>query len=754
MSTAPQTNPPGGVSSIGRRLGWVFALLVVLLLAPLARADEATPGPMFIGPGHDADVVALLGPHTGGRPVVDGWVVDSIQIPQSSIVFALRGPGGATARAVLVHPDTADKGAARSRHFAILREDPAGAGKAALDVLTATIQKQDQRDLWERPKAFVPIPPKEPEARPQEPEIQGVEWIARAGAIGMNDAIFPRHWIWPFLTDGILLLLAAVVFVLLHLRRVLRDEPAWVWKVLAGLVVVGALLRLNLSVPTVMNAWPFTRVPPVARGAMGGVVLRTLSTMFDVDFYTFDVIHTLDLTIAIISPIVFFAHARFVMKSARHALFAAGLLVILPMHLRFAASDIEYVQSLATSSFTFTLLYIAMRDESALWRGVSFALLPLLSLGTYYVRPENLFFAGIDLAALYLTVGNDVPLRRKLLASAIILGTSTYALIHHVLVQFSEQVDGGLSLETLQLAVTTFFKPAVNTLLNPMVTPPWLPILVVVGAIVLVRSGQPRRALYLSGWLLGFYVVHSAVISHEPMMQARYHMHLITPSLFLGTFGLVAVWDRWPRLRPLVMALLLAAPFLHLKFIRDTNFTVMAEYDFLQSQRNAIPEGCKVLEFIGVAPEGGDWAYTDPMIPRIGERMHHGELGLRWDAIPATYTPKPDEPGYPDLQLTRRAKEALASGQCVVFYEGVVCTTHAPLGRARHPLCEQLAGMSRKVLAEKSIAPRFYDNRSVPISAGIRLPGGMPESLRLAFHQLPPGGGAAPTVEVPPSRGE
>ena len=46
----------------------------------------------------------------------------------------------------------------------------------------------------------------------------------------------------------------AVAITLLHLRRVLRDEPRSVLFALVGLVVLGAILRLTISVEAPMIA--------------------------------------------------------------------------------------------------------------------------------------------------------------------------------------------------------------------------------------------------------------------------------------------------------------------------------------------------------------------------------------------------------------------------------------------------------------------------------------------------------------------
>src|SRR6185369_355230 len=284
-------------------------------------------------------------------------------------------------------------------------------------------------------------------------------------------------------------------------------------------VLLAAALRLLLSREAPMNVWPYERIIPIARHTFDGVVLPMLSRTTGTSFDLTEVIFKWDLVLASITPLVFFAHARYVLGDITSAFAAAAILTVLPNHLHFSRADSEFIQSLATSSLTFVVLYTALRDSSPRWRGLCFVLLPLLCTATYFVRPENMVFYPIDIGAILLTSGFGVPRVRQVLAFVLVSCAAAFAYVNFLLVRYAENIHEGLSVHTLVNAATMVFSPRLNTLINVSITPPGLTLLAAVGAVCLYRRGLPKRAIFLVAWLLGFFVVHSYVRPTAPEMQ-------------------------------------------------------------------------------------------------------------------------------------------------------------------------------------------------------------------------------------------
>src|SRR6185369_16391315 len=139
--------------------------------------------------------------------------------------------------------------------------------QAAMDTLLGTIRTNDGGHFW-------------PAAAPTDGARPGASVWERAASYGVG-----VQSSWAALDDGIVLFTLAMIFLLFHLRRVLKDEPSWVPLGLAGLVLLAAALRLLLSREAPMNAWPYERIIPIARRTFDGVVLpmlsRTTGTSFD-----------------------------------------------------------------------------------------------------------------------------------------------------------------------------------------------------------------------------------------------------------------------------------------------------------------------------------------------------------------------------------------------------------------------------------------------------------------------------------------
>lgn len=667
---------------------------------------EALP---VIAAGREAEIVALARPYAGDDvAVVPGWKLGNIAVEPHTIKFHLLGPGGRKATLRLEHPSTTPSPSESTASFALRREgDPGADAQAALTALASAVRANDKGSFWP--------------AKPPEPGLPDGAVAAPKHHASSRFADGELHRLLRVLDatprifrDGVVLFVAALVFALLHLRRVLRDEPRWIRGGLALVVVVGAVLRVAIAREAPMNAWPYERVVPLARSAFEGAVVPWIARALSARPFLTDVIFATTLLLAIVTPLVFFAHARYVLRDARAALFAAAILVVLPIHIRFSRADSELVQSLATSSLTFVVLYTALRDGSRAWRAVCFVLLPIFSVATYFVRPENMFFYLVDVGAIALTSGEEAPRRRKVVAAIEVTAAAAFAFVVHLLAQYKGAIQAGLSPRTLWNAVGIFFDLRLNTLINPSITPPGLTLLAIVGFVTLWRLGHRHRALFLGAWLLGFFVVHSFVVPTEPAMQARYHLHLVTPLLLLAASALPWI-ERLPRRAAVATGVYLAAsPLFHLRFERDVDFNEMHEFAFLRAARATIPEGCTVLELSPAVGAARPEHIHAPRLGRIATRLDGGHAKQAFRVVNTGVLAGARHGDEPYESLSPEALAILAKPPpCLMVYEGLTCKSHRPGALAEAPVCKALhEKLDLRPVSSISFPSRIYDEAS------------------------------------------
>lgn len=670
-----------------RLCAWLAALLLFVLAALPTVARAATASAVIVA-GREAEITALARPYFGeGKEIAPGYKLGGIEVQVSAVRLVVHGPNGARGTVTLHHPSTKGPASVATPSFAadlVGGEDPGMS--AALNALLTAVRANDSGRFW----SFAPT------VGPH------VESPASRYAKPGSRLHLPRLPV-----DGVIVFGFAVVITLLHLRRVLRAEPRAVTAALVALVALGAVLRLTISVEAPMNVWPYDRVVPLARAAYEGKVLPWVARVLHVQMYLSEVIFKTTTVIAIFTPLAFFAHARFVLRDTRRALFAAALLVVLPNHIHFARADSEFIQSLATSSLTFVTMYTALRDESRAWRWSAFALLPLLSLLTYFIRPENLFFWAVDVGAIFLASSAETPKARKVVAVVEVTCAAAFAFVVHLLAQYQSALKQGLSLATLLSALRTLFDPRLNTLINPAITPPGLTLLAVLGVVSLVRRKEAARAAFLVAWLLGFFVVHSIVVPSEPAMQARYHMHLITPFLFLAASALPLV-SEWPR-RLLVAGgvYLAASPLVHLRFERDVDFNEMNEFAFIREVRASIPDTCTVLELSPAEDPKRPEQLLSSRFLRMAQRI---DGGVRQQGFAVVNSGRV-VPGDAAETLSEEASDLLGNPPpCLMVYTGLTCFSHRPPGSPIAPVCARLLQTPGLVpVAARTFGSRVYD---------------------------------------------
>jgi hypothetical protein len=535
----------------------------------------------------------------------------------------------------------------------------------------------------------------------------------------------------PFFLDGILIGIAVLVAFGLHLRRLLAPLPRWLGPALGGLALLALALRLGLSHKTIMNAWPYERVVPLARLSYGGFILPGLFHLAGVPLFLTDVIFTVDLVIAVLTPVVLFAHAMFVLRDWRPSLFAAFLLVVLPDHIRFSWADTEIIQSICSSSLTFIVLYTALREESPRWRNAALAMLPILSLATYWVRPENMVFYGLDVFAILLTAGPNVTWRRRLIVLGEVTVAGIIAFTGHLMTKYGGNLREGLSWETVDNFRTMFVDTRLNTLINPQITPPGLVALVAIGAYALLKKGELWRTVFLIGWVVGLFFVHSYVLPTAPEMQARYHLNLLTPTLMLASASLFVLLPLRTWVIVPIVLYFGAAPFRHRSFIQNTAFNEMVEFDFLMSMRDQVPPGCTLLEFSPAIDTSDPEHVFASRLGRIGSyATPDGHTQFLWNVVQSGKFKAPTKSVDDHEELTPEAQAVLCAldsagpgcadlpqdkrlsvpPRCVYVYEGLSCRSHRAADRALAPVCEQLRErLDLKPVATKSFAAKVYD---------------------------------------------
>ena len=202
----------------------LLAFAAALAVSPSFAAADADPNTVpVIGPDRGADVLRLLLPYAMDGEVVPGWQLVGVGIGRRSIGLTLRGPGGEEAGIRLSHPEPAEAVASRTASFAVTPEG-SDSGETARAALLAALRANDDGAFWRR-EALPPTP------------LEG--WVEQAHGSGGIVA-------WLF--DGLVLAVLGCVLLLVLLTRKLRGAPRWALAAVAGAVVVGAVLRLTLSV--------------------------------------------------------------------------------------------------------------------------------------------------------------------------------------------------------------------------------------------------------------------------------------------------------------------------------------------------------------------------------------------------------------------------------------------------------------------------------------------------------------------------
>lgn len=653
---------------------WVLlAALVVLLCA----SSTAAARPVIPADRED-EIQALFLPHRLGDEVTPGWSLRTIAVDLATLRVGLVGPEERLAGLTLDHPDYAPPGARVVGSFAVLESEAPPGSEPALAELLAALARNDDGRFWETHGAVAPD---------GEPELR-----------------FSRS-LPGWATDGLVVfaIMAALTGALAW--QALRRAPRWLaWSLLAVLVL-GALVRLAMTPIATLEPWSYTRFMIVARMIYEG---PALALAHPGPVYATSVVTATVLACAIGAPLTVFLMTRYLLASDRTALICAGIVAVLPLHVRFSHGDVSSIPSLTISALAFAMVLAAAREPGRGWPIAMLVLLPVTLVPTFFLRPLNILYAPLALATVLVDGGvwADRPrasTRRLVAIGFVLAGLTIEPGIPHLLEEFGREVREGLSITTLVSAAKVLVSFEYNSLLNPRFTPPGLTVLAVLGVVDLVRRRRLRLVACLLGWLLASLATHAYVVPKSPFMQARYHLHLVVPFVCLAACGIEAVLVRLREHRcrgyaPLgLFAYVAASPAIHAGFIRDVGFNDQREWAWVHELRERVPAGCTILEY-GGRSSGARFA-------RVGAHVIDGVPAKRWAVVEI---PEPVE-GEPVLSDEVRAL-LRSPPECTYWYEGMPCFGNRPPGTTVAPACEAIHALARLDETERiSFESRPYD---------------------------------------------
>lgn len=662
------------------RSRWVRVTLVgwVLLAIWLSWSAPASAERPVIPPGREPEILALFEPHALGDELAPGWTLHSMNVDKATVIIWVAGPQQTYAKVLLDHPDYGPRGAEPLPSFAWSVAESSPGAEPALENLRGCIAANDDGRFW----AAAPV--------------------ADAGVVEDVRARALLSW----LRDGLLLALGLAVLLAMLLRDTLRDQAPWLKWALLGIVIVGALLRLVLPIRVSMDPWSYTRVLVVAQLVYAGPLFAALHPG---PVYLSELLHGTSLVLSILAPLALYPHARSVLLDSRAALVACGLLAVLPMHLRFSASDTGFMPMITLASLAFAASYAALHEPRRARAGLMLAFVPVLVALLFLLRPLDAIYVPLLLGLPFVAQGvhddRPRPSRVRVGLLALVLLAVTLAVgVPHLLGKHGHDISAGLDLETLRSALGVLFSVRFNAILNPAITPPGLLLLALLGAWDLGRRRRWRLLGYLLAWMLAFLVVSAYVVPREPLMQARYHLHLVTPFLLLCAVGVDAGLRKSAQLGAMrqrvvvgiVATYLAASPLLHSRFIRDVEFNEMREWQFVHELRQQIEPGCVVLEHTGMG--------TDSRMERVGAYIEAGMPRQRFTHVSLAS----DDEGQ---QLSDEALAALTDPpECLYLLQALPCFSAKRDEQWIAPVCHDAIGwLVHEEVARVGFESRVYD---------------------------------------------
>lgn len=636
-------------------------LLCWLSLFSIAETAAAQSHPV-IEAGRDDDIRALFVPYRWGRDV-GAFRFETLRIRETEIRLGL-SKDGLEHFAVLRHRDAAGT---PTPSFAVMVEASDPEARAAFDLLIAAIARNDDGDFWRETAAIVE----------------------------RDEAAAEVHLPWA--VDGILACALLLLWLLVLTLRSLETGEGLSRRrtlLLLGLVTVGAgLLRIGLSPETFLAAWPYTRTLHIQRAVYEGPGAHLLTAHFGLVWSKVDVSRGLGLFFGLITPLALFAHGRWLLGSARRGLFGAFIVATIPLHVRFSHSEVAFMPSIVLSSMLFASAHLALRDPRWSLRITSLLVCAPLTAAVIMARPLNVIFLPLLFGAV-LWLSQDADRRMRIAVVAVVSVVGFAATVLYFWSEYGEEVHDAVDPELIKEAVLLLVDPIRNTLISPYATPTGAALLAIWAVKTQWRT-ERKRLIFLLVWLALFFVTHAYVVPAAPAMQARYHLHLLVPFVFLAAIGLehLMMKDR-PKWTLAAFVYLGLAPAIHYSFITDLDFNDQHEHAFLEAAAEQVEEHCTIVEYTSenFAPR---WL-------RMAEVLDSGTTRSRWVSTPMAFE---------DGELTAESRSVLAEPpECLYYYEGLSCFGNKELGEPIEAGCTALRrSMNWQPVSSTDFQNRPYD---------------------------------------------
>jgi hypothetical protein len=663
------------VRALHRRPRILFAFLLFSLLLV---SFEAWAGRYVLRAGREKDILALFAPYTLGSKVAGTWNLWSISIEPRRIDLALREINGHEEHFSLVHPEDATDKSEQTKSFAFVRSSSKDASlQQAASLLFSAANEHDIGGFWEAPKL-------EGKIAPDESPLEIADHRFRspvASAVGI-------------VSDGITTILLLWILGVLLAVRLLRESPKWIRIALPTTVLLGIAVRLLLSPPAFLGAWPWSRLWSNIRTVFDGPVFHAWVMRSGQTYFLTDVMMWTNFAYAAAMPLILFSHATYLLRDPRAGMAAAFILAFLPQHIRFSRCEDAFVPSLVLTSLAFALIHAWLRDPSKIVRILALVVMPLVLYLGYLLRPLNILFVIVYCVAMVLLHPETAPKERRVVGLAVVIGVWMAALPTFISTNESTLEKVLVDLRWLGHVIDVMVTPRLLVLTDLNVTPLVLVVLAGAGAYFAWRAGEKRLVLFLGGWLLMFVVAHAVVVN--PPMQPRYHMHLVVPFLLLAAKSAPHLWQN-ARVGLLVAgAVVIASPWLHRHWIRDLHYAEMQEYAFVREAREIIPAGCTVIEYVGTEKRAIDLRFA-----RISDVQSPAGREFRYRVVPAFASGTVGDAAK-SLDDVLKAPPA-----CLYLYQGLECSKENDA-----PECAALRRrFSADSVKQAEVSADFYDKK-------------------------------------------
>jgi hypothetical protein len=612
----------------------VCLLPLLLCTAVTATADEGDRAPSEKYAAERIELASLLPWRVGGQ--AGSWHIDGLSLQPGSWRIALSGPDGAAqvlATPVLIPPAHDEQ----IPTFRFTAADGSDASEAAAESLAGALAADG--DEGEGPRLLVDL------------------------------EIVPT-WRLPFAIrlarDGTLWFLLFVTVLAFTVRASLRAPPLaapvrHVLLYLLAIAVAGGALRLLLSPANIHGPYPF-RIHILGQMLVDGPVLPWLAR-FGPDASRFEVLIASNFVLAVLTPVAFFAYTLLLTGRQRVALLCAALVAALPQHVRFSASEVEFIPLLAGAPVLLGLTHILLRPLR--WPIRVVTVLALTSVGVIVLatRPLAPFLAGIGLLTVLGLSPPGTPWGRRLSTAVVLIATGACAAYIGYVNQLYTSSAGGEALGNLLAAATGLVRPGHNVYLDPHVTPVVFLPLAALGLFGALRSGESRLGALLVAWFVGYFVVGGIVLEPGLEMRSRYQLSALPPLLILAALGADWLYTRRPWLCRGVLLVGAGLWPLQVQYVVGEDYDIQREEPFVAEFLEQLDERCIIVE--------PSWGSTDARIELNADRFGArglvrtvGVLELREALIDTA-----------PLSLGRQLAWAMAASteQCVLNYHGLTC---------------------------------------------------------------------------------